>query len=97
VEIWGKEDLSLALLYWYVLAWRYEETPLRVTCKGPFVPSNIVANLHQWEIMSWHDMRCQKACKNVWRAFLICNHTIWWFCVVLPQHLVHIHNNGDFD
>ena len=32
---------------------------------------NIVANLQQWEIMSWHDMRCQKACKNVWWAFFL--------------------------
>ena len=31
--------------------------------------SIIVANLQQWEIMSWHDMRCQQACKNVWQAF----------------------------
>ena len=81
-------------------------------------------------------MRYQKACKNTWQALLICNHTIWWFCVVfiplptyplffhqlkvfqikhiitanfyytvqlpfwltaIPQHLMHIHNNGDFD
>jgi hypothetical protein len=58
-----------------------------------------VANLHQWEIMSWHDMRCQKACKNMWRAFLICKHTIWWFCVVfmpLPTYPLFFHQLKSF-
>jgi len=62
-------------------------------------PSCIVANLQQWEIMSWHDMRCQKACKNAWRAFLICNHTIWWFCVVfmpLPTYPLFFHQLKSF-
>jgi hypothetical protein len=26
----------------------------------------IVANLQQWEIMSWHDMRCQKGSRSNW-------------------------------
>ena len=57
----------------------------------------IVANLQQWEVMSC--MRCQKACKNAWWAFLICNHTIRWFCVVfmpLPTYPLFFHQLKSF-
>jgi hypothetical protein len=44
VEIWGKEDLSLALLYWYVLVWRSEERQISL--------------LLSFTDMSWHgDLR----------------------------------------